>query len=365
MQWHDTHLSYCLNIHPAETLDEVTRAVEKHATRIKARVRPDAPFGLALRLSARAARELENSTPELRRRLDDLGMYVFTINGFPYGPFHGEMVKRKVYQPDWTHPDRLEYTHRLIDILSRLLPEGVDGTMSTLPIAYGKEIPGEAIANLLEAARRCAAARRESGHAIVLTLEPEPDCALSLPHEVLSFWDRLRGKAEPGILDHLGLCLDTCHLACEFEDPARTLEQIEEAGIPVPKIHLSAAPIAPAGIDPEPVLGAYAEEIYLHQTRVRSAEEVKRYSDLPEALRENPGGEWRVHFHVPLHFQGNERLETTARLLKGAFFRRAVTPGRHLVVETYTFEVLPEKDEGVVSSVTKELEWVMDGFSTE
>ena len=45
-------------------------------------------------------------------------MYVFTINGFPYGAFHGTPVKAEVYRPDWRDPERLRYTNQLADLLA-------------------------------------------------------------------------------------------------------------------------------------------------------------------------------------------------------------------------------------------------------
>ena len=47
-----------------------------------------------------------------------------------------QKVKDKVHYPDWTNSDRLAYTMRLFDILSELLPFGLDGGVSTSPISY-------------------------------------------------------------------------------------------------------------------------------------------------------------------------------------------------------------------------------------
>ena len=98
-------------------------------------------FGVGLRLSARAAAEL--SAPAVLaefRRLSSRSnrMYVFTINGFPYGTFHGTRVKEEVYLPDWRDPERLRYTNLLADLLAELLPDdpGIEGSVSTVPGAY-------------------------------------------------------------------------------------------------------------------------------------------------------------------------------------------------------------------------------------
>ena len=44
------------------------------------------------------------------------GLYVFTINGFPYGPFHGQPVKAAVYRPDWREAERGRYTADLAEL---------------------------------------------------------------------------------------------------------------------------------------------------------------------------------------------------------------------------------------------------------
>ena len=43
-------LTYCTNIHPAESWAEVRANLETHVRAVKARVSPDAPFGVGLRL---------------------------------------------------------------------------------------------------------------------------------------------------------------------------------------------------------------------------------------------------------------------------------------------------------------------------
>ena len=68
--------------------------------------------------------------------LEEKNCYVFTINGFPYGNFHGERVKEQVYRPDWSNPDRLEYTVLLFEILEKLLQPGEEGSVSTLPGSF-------------------------------------------------------------------------------------------------------------------------------------------------------------------------------------------------------------------------------------
>jgi len=40
---------------------------------------------------------------------------------------------------------------------------------------------------------------------------------------------------------HLGVCLDTCHSALQFEDPLESLRAYRDEGIRISKIQLSAA----------------------------------------------------------------------------------------------------------------------------
>ncbi len=360
MRWEGSHLTYCLNIHPGETWEESVAAIRTHAAAVKERVSPDRPFGLGLRLSARAASELRSQVPAFRDYLADAGMYVFTINGFPYGRFHGTRVKELAYEPDWSRPERREYSEVLARILAELLPEGVDGSISTVPVAYGKALPAEAVDNLAGIAEALARIEAQTGRTIVLALEPEPDCLIETTDEAVRFWGELRSRAAAEVLRFLGVCLDTCHAAVEFESPADSIRRLRAAGIPVPKIQISSALVVPPGADPVKLLAPFADEVYLHQTRVMSDGQLLRFPDLPDALRANPYGEWRVHFHVPLHFAGAGRLKTTARLLDADFFAEALKADRHLEIETYSFNVLPGPRKDVVDSIVSEFAWLFE-----
>jgi hypothetical protein len=68
------------------------------------------------------------------------------MNGFPYGDFHEPVVKHKVYQPTWYEPARWKYTLQLAEILNQLLLPGVEGSISTLPIAWPSKV-GEPLAD--------------------------------------------------------------------------------------------------------------------------------------------------------------------------------------------------------------------------
>ena len=123
------HLSYCTNIHPGKNWEEVFASLERYALPLKRDLSPDKPFGIGLRLSRQASLEL-GTGKKLRifkSWLQEKGCYVFTMNGFPYGGFHGQRVKDSVHEPDWTTRDRLDYTLLLFDQLAELLPDGMEG----------------------------------------------------------------------------------------------------------------------------------------------------------------------------------------------------------------------------------------------
>jgi len=126
---HGLHLAYCTNIHRGETWEETFDALQKHTLAVRDRVAPGQAYAIGLRLSEQAARQL--SQPEallaFQKWLERERCYVFTINGFPYGRFHGARVKEQVYAPDWTTRERLDYTNLLFDLLGELVPAGVDG----------------------------------------------------------------------------------------------------------------------------------------------------------------------------------------------------------------------------------------------
>ena len=107
-----THLGYCTNIHPGETWPEIRSNVENHVRDVKRQISPDRPLGIGLRLSGAAARTLRDpaTLAAFRAFLEQNDLYVFTINAFPYGPFHGRAVKEAVYRPDWLEPERLRYS---------------------------------------------------------------------------------------------------------------------------------------------------------------------------------------------------------------------------------------------------------------
>jgi sugar phosphate isomerase/epimerase len=344
------HLTYCTNIHPAVGWEAVLDSLRAHAPALKARLSPDAPFGIGLRLSGDESRELLSGgrLDAFRSWLDSEGLYVFTINGFPHGTFHGRPVKADVHAPDWRTEERVQYTLRLAEILAALLPDGVDGTISTSPLSYKPWVDGDLDACTANVRRVDAALR---GTRVALAIEPEADGALADVSDLVRWW--------PEGLEHVTVCFDACHSAVAFEEPDEALAALDEAGIRIGKAQLSAALKLPVIARAE--LERFADPIYLHQVTQRGRDgTLVSWPDLPEALDGYGGGEeWRVHFHVPIFIERYGALESTQDHLRDVIER---VRGRtsHLEIETYTWDVLPpELKASSVDSIAREYEWVL------
>ena len=386
------HLTYCTNIHPGERWDEIRANLERCLPEVKRRVSPHAPFGVGLRLSAVAAQAL--SAPGEFAAFQDFlahhGLYVFTLNGFPYGPFHGTRVKEDVYLPDWRDPARLEYTNRLADLLARLMPPDLDtpASICTVPGAFKPAAAsGDAVARIVEQLLRHAAhlveLERATGRRIVLALEPEPCCLLETVAETVAFFrTHLHGEAAAARLGalagldaaaaahalrrHLGVCLDLCHAAVEFEDPQPCIALLEGAGITIGKVQVTAGLRIPAVSAPlVDALRRYDDQVYLHQVVERTAFGVARYPDLGEAVAagrwRRAASEWRVHFHVPVFLGALDPFESTQSFVREALARQRQRPcTTQLEVETYTWSVLPaqHRASSVEEAIARELEWV-------
>ncbi len=384
------HLTYCLNVHAGETWAEHLEAIRRYALTVRNRVSPDQPFGLGLRLSAQAAHTLSEpaALESFQSFLADNALYVFTVNAFPYGRFHGPHVKERVYQPDWTTEARREYTLPVADILAALLPPDMEGGISTLPGAYCAHVSDTNAASIMaermmDCVAHLATIRQETGRVVHLGLEPEPSCVLETADDVVRFFndtllragrDYLIRKsgistdtAEERIRTHLGVCLDTCHAALQFEEPAHCMDQYKQEGIRISKIQISAA-LETNNTEPaRAALRSFDEPVYLHQVRARSSDgTVRQWNDLSEALIELPAlsGEEtvRVHVHVPLMWRGEGLIRSTAPFMDEAFWariRQGACP--HLEIETYTLDVLPDsvRSGPIDRSIAEEFAWVL------
>ncbi len=400
MKIKDIHLSYCSNIHAGESWDATFWNLKIYIPEVKKRLEHKGPFGIGLRLSQEAAVVLGRTEilQEFRDWLKQINAYVFTLNCFPYGGFHRTKVKEQVHAPDWTTEARLAYTIRCFRILAQLLPEGVEGGISTSPLSYRHWFVSDlekngafekATTHLIAVAVELVRLQQETGKFLHLDIEPEPDGLLENSEELIRYfkeWLIPMGKtslakqlgitataAEQLIKAHLQVCYDVCHFAIRYEKPKEAFKKLKQAGIGIGKIQLSAAlkllipesPFERFSIGKR--LGEFADTTYLHQVVGRTKEEgLISYPDLPQALAQlgnTQDLEWRVHFHVPIFLANYGTFQATqediVEVLKLVNANPSIT--NHLEVETYTWEVLPQDTHLTLGdAISRELAWVKE-----
>jgi sugar phosphate isomerase/epimerase len=356
------HLAYCSNVHPADDLDGVAAQLERYTARVRAKL--DVPvLGIGLWVAAPAVADAA-AADRLAEQLERLSLEVVTLNGFPYKAFHADVVKRDVYWPHWAQDDRREYTLGLARLLAKLLPaDVVEGSISTLPLGWregwddaAQDAALRALADLAVELEEIEAA---TGKKIRLALEPEPGCTVET---IAQACDAIGGLAP----DWIGVCLDACHLAVQFEDPVEAVALLAAKNVPIVKTQVSSAlrVPAPGTAEGRELLARFDEPKFLHQVRECVNAHVEGTDDLPEALAGGLPGEreWRVHFHVPV----NTAEHTTQDELGATLTALAGGPApltRHYEVETYTWSVMrdaPRDDEGLVAGLAGELEWTRD-----
>jgi hypothetical protein len=388
------HLSYSTLVHPSDTWDEIWESLTTYAPAVKKRVSPDAPFGVSLRLSAASAKRLVGD-PDERARLAEFlsgeGLYVYTVNAFPYGPFKGRRVMEHVYEPDWATEDRARYTSDVADVLADIAASGIAPTIQTAPLAFRPNVSGadyiqSFTQNLLRVVARLIDLERRTGRRVKVGLEPEPFCFLETTVETVAYFERhvysAAGTSALALLTglpvsevqglvrrHLGVVFDICHQSVEFEDIPDSLGLLVGAGIPIFKLQAAAALWVPE-VTPETVaeLEPFTDTIYLSQTTELRDGKLTRFLNLGDAIeawRSRPGGirEWRTHFHVPVFLEDLGAFRTTRAGIEDALRVHAATPlSDHLEIETYTWDVLPAhlKTGDITGYVTREIEWVRD-----
>lgn len=356
-------LSYCTNVHPGQSVAEVEDGLDRYTIPIRAGYGGDLAAGLWL--ADPVIRELESQAAGVDRFADGLarrGLTCYTLNAFPYGNFHSARVKEQVYLPDWTAATRQDYTLACARVLARLLPEGVEGSISTVPLGFKPfehpvDFADRCADRLISLARELDRLHDATGRRVRLAIEPEPFCVLETTAEAISFFQRLRVRAaDQGALDvvqeYLGVCYDVCHQAVEFEDVVASIRSLDAARIRINKVHITCAiEVSRPGdrADVREALARYVEPRYLHQTFARTAAgSIVKQVDLNADLVNSPADEfraapvWRVHFHVPVDAESLGPLGTTrAELRKALAEIPALSYAPHLEVETYTWEVLP------------------------
>ena len=389
-----SHLTYCTNIHPGSDWKSTYDSLKAYVPGIKAKVSSDTSFGLGLRLSNKASEELNegNNLIEFKQWLHENDVYIFTMNGFPYGNFHDERVKENVHAPDWTTKERVVYTKRLFEQLAELIPEGISGGISTSPITYKYWHATEALqkkalekgaGHLAEIVLQLIDIENSTGKYLHLDIEPEPDGLIENSYEVLSFFqhylvpiatrilkDRIGKDAEEAeklIKRYITICYDICHFSLAYEEPEDTFKKFKEAGIRVGKIQVSAAlKILFDEQDRDAIwesLTRFDEPTYLHQVTELVDGKVKTYNDLPIVLEQRKDfSELRAHFHVPIFLEQFGKLHSTQdHILKVVDYLKKHEVSEHLEIETYTWDVLPkELKRDLSESIIREIKWLKE-----
>lgn len=400
-------LGYCTNVHAGTDVDHVLNNLRACGLSVREELNVDS-LGIGLWLSESAAVEALHASPlqRIREELHEMRLIPYTFNGFPQGDFHSAVVKHRVYQPTWWERARSEYTRNLIQLIDQLLPQGMDGSISTLPIAWGSPAPTEeqlvqSATYLTEIAIELNRLFESTGRTVVIAIEPEPGCALTDTSSLRRFFDdylsapRLSEYTASIVRKYITMCHDICHAAVMAEDQAYELRTNREHGIRVGKVQVSSAIAvewdqltAEDRSEALEQLSQFAEDRYLHQTMVIDPDGTKQlHEDLPAVLRDPKlrRGQWRIHFHVPIYLKGWGHLKTTQHeILKWieiakssrASGQKATESGSpkdstqglypHCEVETYAWGVLPDalRVPSLHHGIASELKWLRDSMGS-
>ena len=397
------HLTYCTNIHAGESWPDHFAAIKHNFPSIKKKISPNNAMGIGLRLSNEASIDLikKEKLADFKDWLKKENGYVFTMNGFPYGGFHHQRVKDQVHTPDWTTDERVDYTIRLFHILTSLIPEGLEGGISTSPLSYkpwfntGNELNAVkeiCTKNILRVIDQLIYINNTRGVLLHLDVEPEPDGMLETGIEFIEWFENdllpvgiplIKKKfsvshqhAEDLIRAHLRLCYDVCHFAIGYEDHTKMIENLGKRDIKIGKIQISAALKARMDLPIEEIhqiKGSFAkfnEPVYLHQVIGKLNDgNLVRYPDLSNALEDHKQTsfrEWRAHFHVPVFAENFGLLSSTQDEIAEVLGLQKLAPfTQHLEVETYTWEILPPGLKlPIEDSIIRELNWVKNILDT-
>jgi len=300
-----------------------------------------------------------------------------TLNGFSFGDFHQHRVKDQVYSPDWTQRSRYDYTLNLIYILQALLPEGGEGSISTVPISYSiwhtlqeqkQEVMHKSAEQLLELVEVVNQIYQQTGKLIHINLEPEPDCLLETIDGIIEFFQvYLMGAKEVIAKRHIRVCYDVCHAAVKFTDHARAFQLLQQNGIKIGKVQISSAiKIDFTQITPEcqyTELLSLSNSKYLHQVVMQNEHnQIRNYPDLVHALAFYGSlavKEWRIHYHVPIYAEQFLSMQTTQIdiiAVINLLMHYQQTP--HLEIETYTWSECTSNSD-LTPYIVREYQWLL------
>jgi hypothetical protein len=385
------HLTYSTLVHPADDWPQLWDSLQRYLPQVKRRISPNAPFGVCIRLSHLTAAELSAKTAErekLKAFLQDQDLYVYTANAFVYGVFKNTQIKEQVYEPDWRTPERREYTKQVADILADICPAWATPSIQTAPLGFKPRVTGPDVVaaftdNVLQVVAHLVTLEQTTGTLLTLGLEPEPRCYLETTDETIAYFQdylytgtaaqRIATLAQvpmdtaiAALRRHLGVTFDIGHQAVGFEDIPVSLQKLVDAGIPIVKLQEAASMYIGEVTDEKiAALQRFTKTIYLSQTAECRGDHLEHYLNLEDAMAgwatDKTPRQWRTHFHVPVFLEDLGPLKSTRFALEQALAMHKKTPlSRHLEIETYTWDVLPDhlKTGDIVEYVCRELEWV-------
>ena len=385
------HLTYSTLVHPADDWPQLWDSLQRYLPQVKQRISPHQPFGVCIRLSHLTAAELHAKPAEretLKAFLKDQDLYVYTANAFVYGVFKNTPIKERVYEPDWRSPERREYTKQVADILADICPAWATPSIQTAPLGFKPRVTGPDVVdaytdNVLQVVAHLVHLEQTTGTLLTLGLEPEPRCYLETTDETITYFQQhlYTGKAAARLATlahismdtalaalrrHLGVTFDIGHQAVGFEDIPASLQKLVDAGIPIVKLQEAASMYIGEVTDEKiAALQRFATTIYLSQTAECRGDHLEHYLNLEDAIAgwatDKTPRQWRTHFHVPVFLEDLGPLKSTRFALEQALAMHKATPlSRHLEIETYTWDVLPDhlKTGDIVEYVCRELEWV-------
>jgi len=385
------HLTYSTLVHPADDWPQLWASLNTYLPQVKKRISPNQPFGVCIRLSHLTAAELSSNKAErekLKAFLKDQDLYVYTANAFVYGVFKNTQIKEQVYEPDWRTNERLEYTKQVADIMADICPAFATPSIQTAPLAFKPRVTGQDVIdaftdNVLKLVAHLVTIEKDTGKLLTLGLEPEPRCYLETTDETVQYFqDYLyTGKSAARVAKlatipmdtaisalrrHLGVTFDIGHQAVGFEDIPVSLQKLVDAGIPIVKLQEAASMYIGEVTDEKiAALQRFTKTIYLSQTAECRGDHLEHYLNLEDAMAgwetDKTPRQWRTHFHVPVFLTDLGPMQSTQFALVQALAMHKATPlSRHLEIETYTWDVLPDhlKTGDIVEYVCRELEWV-------
>lgn len=390
----EVSLGYCANAFRIESCEDVFRFFRNEAAWIAASY---PSLGVGLWLSNQVVTELiaARLIEELKEKVLASRLQVFSMNGFPWGNFHEARIKGSVYSPNWSELRRFDYTLQLIRVAQVLAQKGREFCISTLPLGDRWSLRHPHLLNqtatfLVQIADVLDRLERDTGVRINLALEPEPFCYLETATDVVRYFQDfllMRGipelKARRGmssesahemILDRIRVCHDTCHAAVLFQEPVDVIKTYQKFGIQIGKVQVSSALAfecengkLKSGKSIVECMKPFAEDRYLHQVvGWDHAGRRVEFPDLSEAIATwevlPPSGEFRCHYHVPIHCPDfGEIGSTQPDLLKFLSLAEGDSLTSHWEIETYTWGVLPEsiQEESVAKGIVREVNWIL------